>query len=340
MSNRGILDADMRTIGRWIDNGLRWWLAELGGLVPQRLRDWTSPRRLLADYEPTSGEILTRLKPKVGYPSHRAPIAVVLPADLYLTRVIERPVMTQRDLDGMILLECDRIMPLAAGDAILAAQILSRSADNRRMQVEVAAIPRAAAEALGGAVARMMRPCLSVLTQTPEPHKPKPIDFLPALRRAGLIGNTHQAASALWLCAGFLLAFNIGLLVWRDSVSVQNLDDIISQQQPAVDAAHRIQAQTGRIERIIQTTNTQRRNAEPIAMMAVLQSSLPPGAWLQRLDWRGTTLRISGYRPANADISAALHRSGFAVTRYSDTTSTAQDTLGQPFEITLRIRTP
>ena len=338
MSSRGILDADMRTVGQWLDNARVWWLGELAEMVPQRLRDWAAARRMLADYVPASGEILTRLHPGSGYPGLRAAVAVVLPVGFCLTREIERPVMSARDLDRMIQLECHRLMPMAASEAVLAARILARSEDNRRMRVEVAAMPRAAAERLGESLAGMSAKCLGVLAQAPEPHQPAPIDFLPALRRAGMAGSARSTTVALWLCVGFLFALNIGVLVWRDVAAVQNLDDLVSQQQPAVDAAHRIAARTQGLDRITEATADARRFAEPVTIMAKLRAALPPGVWLQRLVWKGDALRITGYRPASADVSGALRHAGFQVTRYSDTASTGQGKLGQPFEIQLRMK--
>ena len=37
MTGRGILDADMATVGGWIARGWAWWLGELHGLIPARL---------------------------------------------------------------------------------------------------------------------------------------------------------------------------------------------------------------------------------------------------------------------------------------------------------------
>lgn len=340
MSNRGILDADMTTLTGWLGTAWRWWLAELAELVPQTWRDRATARRKLADYRPETGEILLRYDPERGYPASQAPVAVIIPQALCLTRTIERPLMSQSDLESMIALECDRILPLARDEAVLAARIVARNDERRRMTVEVAAIPRAAADDLAAALGRLSRPCLAVHDQTPEPARQPPVDFLPAMRRAGLVGATSKTAAGLWLALGALVALNIGVLIWQDVASVDALSQRIAEQQPGVSAARRIEARIARSDSLANLTRAQRQRSEPLALIGTITGALPEGVWLQRLTWSGDSVRITGYRPGQADVSAALRRAGFAVTRYSETAAIGPGKFGQPFEITLRLRKP
>ena len=340
MSDGGILNADLRTVTVWLSDGWRWWIGELAELVPLRLRDWLAARRKLADYDADTGEVLLRHNPDARYPTGYAPVAVILPPDFCLTRTIERPELSPRDLDSMITLDCDRILPLAATAAVVAARVIGRDEAHRRMSVEVAAIPRGAAENLAAAIARMPRPCLAVYQDPPERGAVPPVDFLPALRRAGLVTGPASTAPALWLIVAFLFALNIGLLVWRDMASVDALAEIAAQQTPAVNAARRIEARISGFDRQVLSVRKHRQTGEPLAVLSRVGIALPPGVWLQRFTWADGSLRLAGYRPALTDVSAALRRAGFAVTRYSETAVSGNSKLGQPFEVTLRLGKP
>jgi len=333
VSDRGLLDADMQTIGGWASDGWRWWVDELAEMVPRRWRERGSARRALADFDAGTGDIVPRHGGAGG-----AAVAVILPPDFCLTRIVERPAMRQRDLESMLALESDRILPLGAGSAVVAARIVADDAPHRRMRVEVAAVPNAGAVRLAAALARLPRPCRAVYTHAPEPGQPVPVDLLPALRRGGFVGGDGNTARALWLCVAFAFTLDVGLLVWRDAASIATLSDIVAEQQPAVDTARRIIARIGEVDRFVATTLAQRRQRAPLALLGQLATAVPAGVWLQRAAWQGDTVRIDGYRPPLADVSAALRRAGFAVIRYSETASSGQNRLGTAFEITLRVR--
>jgi general secretion pathway protein L len=337
MSRQGILDADMKTVGGWIAQAARWWLDEMGELVPPALRARFSPSTALVAYYPASGT----LEPiDDGSGSSSAPgasVSVVLPVDACLVRVIERPLMSQRDLTSMIALESDRIMPQGTSGMVIASRILDRMPANGRMRVEVAGLPQDRATRLGEALNRAEMNPAHIWVSTPEADQPQPTDLLPALRGAGLVRPASRAAATLWLILAFLFALNLGLLIWRDAAATSALEDMVSQQQPAVDAAHRITARIRADQAIAAATITARRQREPLTILARIDAALPPGTWLQRLSWQGDTIRLTGFRPAKADVSAALRQAGLSVVRYGDTTSTGPSPLGQPFDLTLRL---
>lgn len=340
MNNRGVLDADMQTVGGWAADAWYWWRDEMVEMVPHRWRDRAAARRQLADYRPQTSDIV--LQDDGGSPAVRGnvPVAIILPHGLCLTRVLERPAMSPRDLQTMLALEADRIFPLGAGEAVLAARVIARDEVHRRVGIEVAAIPNTVAQSLSEALARLSRPCLAVFTEPPQPGQSAPIDLLPALRRTGFVADTATAARGLWIGVAVLFALNIGLLVWQDSAATDTLTDIVHQQQPAVDTARRIAARVDQIDRFVGTVRAKRGDAAPRATMGQIAMALPPGVWLQRYGWQGDSIRIAGYRPPLADVSAALRRAGFSVARYSETAATGQSRLGQAFEITLRLRKP
>ncbi|WP_420383916.1 hypothetical protein [Novosphingobium sp.] len=327
----GLLNADMQTLRGWAEQGWRWWLGELAGLVPRRWREGRHRRLALSLYDPLSG----RLDP-IGDARPRAPLAVVLPRDLVLTRLIETPALGARDLNKLITLDADRIMPLARGEALLAASARGPAGPGR-IQVEVAGLPRARAEMLSLALAHAPRVPAAVLVGAPEPGLAQPVDLLPALRAAGLAGGVERSAAPLWLAVAFLFLINMGLLVWRDTATLDTMSALVDQQAPAVNVAHGIIARMRREDAIAAATVTARRKREPLALLARIDAALPSGTWLQRFTWTGDSVKLAGFHPAKADVSGALRTAGMAVARYGDTSNAAPSPLGEPFEITLKL---
>ena len=338
-SGRGILDADMQTLGNWLRQATRWWLDELGAMVPRGLRARWQSRSALVEYDPASGAFwpLAATDGADAEPKPGAPVSVVLPAGLCLIRQIDRPLMSERDLAAMIDLESTRILPFGSGAMVLAGRIIAKDTATGRMQAQVAGLPLGAAKALGAALANAANPPASVLVARPNADAPLPVDLLPALRQAGLVPPADRTASALWLIVGFLFALNIGLLVWRDVAAVQAVENMVAEQQPALSASRRITARIHGVDRIAAATTTARKTSEPLAILARINAALPEGVWLQRLRWQGDMARLTGFRPARADVSGSLRRAGFGVVRYGDTVTTGPTPLGQPFEITIRL---
>jgi general secretion pathway protein L len=340
MSAGGLLNADMATLRAWLGAGVRWWLDELAGLVPRRWREARLGRLAFYGYDPERGTLALLPGGSGVAPRPDAPIAVVLPPELTLIRVIDYPAIATRDLAGLIDLDRDRIMPQGR-DAVLAARVLDRDPDSGRMQVEVAGLPLVDAQALALALTRSPtappREPVRILASAPALPGLAPLDLLPALRRAGLIGFGDRPATPLWLTVGGLFLLNIGLLIWRDSAAVAELSATIDQQQPAVSVAHRIIARMRSQDRIAQDTAAARRSREPVALMARIDEALPAGTWLQRLSWQGHAVQLTGYHPPRTDVAGALRRAGLAVTRYGDSSDEAPTPLGEPFEVTVKL---
>lgn len=340
MNARSIFQADMHTVGQWITDGVRWWLDQLATLAPKRLQQWRDARRILADYDPDTGALLLRSDGFGARRQRSGPVTIILPPAFCLSRTIERPIMSPRDMASMIQLDAGRIMPMGAEGMLLAARIAARAEGSVRMQIEVAAMPRAAAEALDAALIRLDKPCNAILTAAPESQSEDPIDFLPAFRRSGLVPDESRGALPLWIAVGVLFAVNLGLLVWRDTAATAMLEAHIAEQQPAVNAVRRINARIAKVDQFAAATVEARKTAEPLDMLSRVAAALPQGAWVQRYTWQGDALRISGYRPQQADVAGGFRRAGLSVQRYSDASTAAQNPLGQPFEVTVRITKP
>jgi len=329
MTRRGILDADMATLGNWVTSGWRWWLDELADCVPRGWRSAARDKLAQAQWDETHGQ----------FEAQTDAFALVLPHGLTLRRKIEAPIMSERDLASMIALDARRLMPLGPAGAVIGARVIERFAQTGRMAVELAALPRPAAQALADAIATAPRAPVQVWAATPDAATDAPVDLLPALRRAGLMAGDGRTATTAWAVVGFLFALNIGVLVWRDAASVDALAAVVDQQAGAVGVAHRVIGRMRAQDRLVAGALTARRTREPLTIMAQVAHALPKGSWLRKFNWSGETIRISGFHPHGADVAGTLRRDGFAVIRYGDA-GEAPTPLGGPFDATLGLGKP
>lgn len=331
MSARGLLDADMQTLGRWFLEGWRWWVGELRALVPagwRRNGGGDLPRFVFEE---------GRLIPQ-GRPARRgARVAILVPGRLCLARTVERPAISDADLVRMLTFEGEALLPFPAGSTLITGRRLGPVGTDGRMRIEVAGLPVATARTvLQSAEAAEVVPVrvamLEGATRLP------PLDFAPAMRGAGLLARTRSATPLLWIVVALLVAFNLGLWVWRDMASLGRLEQLVQEQQPAVSIAQAITRRADRDRALAGGSLALRRSHDALDGLAAASRALPDGAWLQRFAWDGRTVRLAGYKPPRTDVVTALRRSG----RFSDIRSTSEEVEttvpgGEPFDVSARL---
>ncbi|WP_179505182.1 MULTISPECIES: hypothetical protein [unclassified Sphingomonas] len=336
MSGRGILDADMRTLAHWLAQAWQWWLAQLRDMTPGWLAQGLAGAAPACRYDPHAGTF----GPEPGARRWCA----MLPSGLALVRHIALPRMSAAALDRMVALEADRLLPFADPQAVVAARAMMRDSDDpARPTVAVAGLSATAARALAEAIGAQRVLPLQVLV----PLEPgAAVDILPAMVRVGLLPDARARAHRWWAAALALFALNLGLIVWRDVAALDQVNEGVATQQPALMVARRITARIRADDRVALAVIEDRARAEPLQMMGRVGAALPPGVWLQRWGWQGDTLHLVGLRPAQADVSGALRAAGFATLRYADSAgdattqegaTAAATPLGTPFDIIVRL---
>jgi Tfp pilus assembly protein PilN len=331
MSARGLLDTDMQTLGQWIGTGWRWWLDELAGMVPPRLRHAAAerlPRRLYRD-----GELVAEPGARVG---RGARVAVIVPRDLCLVRSIERPRLADRDLGRMLSLEAETLFPFARVDMLLAFR-RGPAVAGERLSVDVAALPAVHARAVADAVAAARVFAARVQMAAPDETPGAAFDFAPDMRRAGLLAGARSLAPMLWAVVGFLALMNVAVWIWQDAGQVARLEALVREQQPAVAMAQTIVQRGENDQRLVARSLALRRRHDAAGILAEVARALPPGTWLQRYTWDGERVRLAGYRPAKTDVATALRRSGrFAQVRSESADTEAALPTGEPFDLSAR----
>ena len=320
------LDADLATVGRSLRAGVAWWLDELRDMLPARVSQ--RDRRLRAYAAWDGGETLHQIGRRDA-----APIVLVAP-HLCLLRELELPPLGKTDLEQMVRLDADRILPVPAARLVLAVEV-----DRLRPgHVTVAGLPLERAAQLAQVLADCGIAPRVVAVADPDNPDVAAADLTPALHAAGLLAPHGAAARNWWLLAATLLVLNGALLIWRDLDRVAQLETLVAQQEPAVVAARSIAARIAAMQRQSVEVAQLRDGPNALSVLADTSQALPDGTWLNRYAWSGRTLRIAGFKREGVDVVASFRKAGsFRNVRSQSGEADAEVLTGQPFELDLGI---
>ena len=339
MSAKGILDADMATIGRSLARGLGWWVAELEQLLPARLRPAQSDG--LARLAFADGALAPAVRgegrngKRVPRPGER--VAILVPRDLCLARIIERPVLRERDLQRMAAFESDSIFPFPSGTAIVAARRIGPGSKPSKARVEVAGMPVDVARAIARAALEAKVVPARILLEDGTASARR-LDFAPAMREAGLLPAARSATPLVWAVVGCFAIANIAILIWRDVAAVERLERMVQDQQPAVTVAQTITRRIERDRALVSGSLARRGGHDALAGLAAVSNALPEGAWVQRYVSDGPSVKLTGYKAPRTDVAGALRRSGaFAEVRSMNDDIQAEVPAGEPFDIGAKV---
>lgn len=340
MSSSAILNADMTTVGHTLRAGLRWWIAELAALVPERLRRPGRPSRPVALYTgATPLVMLGEDGPSEWRPGRSGrPVDLMVEGSLALVRELRMVRIGAAEVRQMAVLEADRLLPLPASQLHVDAEI-AEAAPGDTMIVRVAGLPRTVAEdALAAASAARVTPIRLGIAITPDSGA-LAFDFAPALRASGRLPPLSRAPLLWWTVVAALVVLNVVLLVARDRQHVERLDALVAAQAPGVAIGRSMLHRIAGVEALSQATLARRHQLDPIADVAAATHALTDDAWVQRLTWDGTSMELAGYQQPSVDVLAELrgaHR--FANARLTTSDVSAAALAGQPFDVTVDLR--
>ena len=329
-----ILNADMATVGAELRRGFAWWTNELRQLVPARLRAPAAAAGMGAHVSADEGSVaLVRGGRAVARPEGRRVSAILaIHPRRVLVRDLELPRLSPRDSRAMVALDLDRLVPLQ-GDAVWFDLALGEPAPGAALRpARLAVVPRAtAAAALDLAASEGIDPAALSVARADGGAE---FDFLPAIRAAGRPAPWWANAATWWTVAAILIAANIGFAVYRDVADIRRLRELTATQQDAVTLAQRARGRAVQEERRRAAMAAERTRREPLAVIAAGNAVLPLNAWVQRFQWDGQRMQISGSAPPDFDPVDTLRRSDrFAEPRTEATELAAANTNFPPFDV-------
>jgi hypothetical protein len=337
-----ILSMDMVTLGHGLFRFWSWWLAELRSGLPSFLfRSRVGKAQLVAEYvderlvfrEYRAGTALP--VPRFGTPEKLLPkAAFALPAGEVLVHELELPVMPPGQMREATAMDIDRLTPFAAEEVVFDLEPSTESEpDKATVQVALAVVERENLKArilrLNEAVGRPRTVCVV------DHHLGVPrFDFLKALDMAEGVAGQGRLRAAAWSAAALLLVANVAVFIARDAASVRALSDQVEAQKSSVAVVntlrHRVETETGRRRMLLRM----RTQTAPLAVLAAVTRALPDSAYVQRFEWDGARLSLSGVAQPGTDVLAPLQSSAMLHdVRYSGPAKPAGD---GSFAVTIR----
>ncbi|HAO33886.1 MAG TPA: PilN domain-containing protein [Candidatus Competibacter sp.] len=242
-------------------------------------------------------------------------LVVRFPADQALIRGLSLPLAAEKNPRQVAGFEMDRLTPFTAAQVYYDTTVLERQLDQRRLRVELTALPQAGVE-----------PVLAALRQ--QGLQPDVVDvaggrpglnLLPVEQRVRRGLAQRRLWAVLVVCALLLVAAAAVLPIWQQR---QLLIGVLAKADKLQPAANQALALRDQLERAIETSRMllQKKQALPpkVDLLRELTAILPDDTWLERLQIKGDNLQIIGQSAkASAligivDTSKFMNSPGFA----------------------------
>lgn len=304
--------------------GLRWWLGELAGLVPETMKTALGAGmpplyvRIEADQailrDAADGVIATlSCNGAQGLPDALAallvrsgPVILCLAEAQILRRTIELPLSAEAELEAATAFEIDRQTPFAPDRTRSGHRILARDRSRGRLVVELAVTPRelldgaeSAAEATGLAIDR-----IEVDGDTLTPR----LEFRPRRRRLTLRRWRAEPWRPIIAAACLLLVLGTAVLAWQRH---RQAVDLAAEVAARREIGHRAEALRSRIERAAAASRflpDKHRLPPAIEILDTLSRTLPDDSWVFDLEATPDEVRIEGFADDVPGLLQALAR--------------------------------
>lgn len=317
MDAKAILKMDMSTVGEWIGRGLSWWWNELQAALPAKMRSRLGSRAsIVAEF---SGEQIVlheypggNVRSPVIDASSKAQIPqsiFALPASAVLLREMTLPALAPADLRRLVALDLDRLTPLRSDNVLFDVERGEMASDGR-CQITIGIIRRQTIEALLERLRGLdANPPKAISLVDPRSGLCR-FDFLKAWRMAEGRDVPLASRTIWWVAVSILMLANIALLIARDVAAVNDLQKQVTGQQPSVALAGALRRRVGMEYQNRQLLLRLRTERAPLPLLAAVTHTLPDSAYVQRFEWNGATLHLTGEARPGTDVSALFRAKG------------------------------
>lgn len=300
---------------------LRWWLEELGGMVPSRVRHllWLGGYNLVLE---TDGKTLSarRVTPRrqetlgscplaeeeagQGLPGLAAvaaraqQVTLRLPASMALVRRVSLPLAAEENLHEVLGFEMERHAPLPASQVYYDERVVGRSSASRTLEVELVVAPRDQVDPVLERVRALGAEADVVTLGVAEGRSGEGggwPNVLPPERRPSRSTLRRSLNLAL---AGLLLALIVGVAaqpLLEARGRLRALEAEVKQAQAEAGGTRELEK---RLEALLADSDwldARKRDAVPtLALLREVTRLLPDDTWVTQLDLRGAELQLQG----------------------------------------------
>lgn len=297
---------------RSVDAALNWWRDGLLAWLPVRVRRWLagSSRRLviavddqdyaLAREEAGQMQIVEQLdrdsldwhKVAAWFRTESSRHRVLrFPASQALIRVLTLPLAAEKNLRQVAGFEMDRLTPFTVAQVYYDVTVLERQPAQRRLRVELTALPRGAAD-----------PALTQLRQRGLP--PDTLDVAGGRPGLNLLPLEQRPRRDLWgrrlrasviAISLLLVAAAVVLPIWQQRRLVIGAMNQVAQIQKSASQTLILRDQLDQILAASRMLAQKKQTVPPrVDLLRELTTILPDDTWVERLQISGDTLQIIG----------------------------------------------
>ena len=311
-----------------------WWIGELRGMLPPKVRRALMPRaqRLFMELDGTDLVMsqgtaqnkaeLTRytldqseatpLQLSAEEESHRQAreLVLCLPADKVLTRSLTLPLAAEENLREVLSFEMDRQTPFTAEQVYYDFSVVARSAAERTLTIELVLVTRRMLDEL---LARLDRRGLHpdlVTINCGERGGFAAVNLLPAENRQRKAVTPRLVNLALGVLAVLLLVSAVSLPLLDKRQKIRALEPLLETADAKAKEAQRLRNEVDQLTANSRFLTDKKQSSLPILqVMDELTRILPDDTWITRLDIKGSGLEIQGQSSSAAALIPLIESS-------------------------------
>lgn len=361
--SQAILANQMRRGVGAANSFLRWWLAELNGLVPDQIRSLRSRRRgaftldlcpegvicgfasaqqyqQLARVNGDALEVQRRTIAKAVGECPRAPTEIVvrLRPDQVLQKAVSIPLAAHSELRQVLEFDLGRQIPLVPDEVYFDFHILEKRVDEQRLIVELVAVPRATIEHTL-AMIRDWGLTVDRIGLADQGEEAWLYNFLPRDRTRRRMPRIRRTTIGVWALAGVLCCGVVAEKFHHDDLQLKTMAAEIAAVKPVADDVFRLRVEIQRIAAQQRFIPDKRQSPPVLEVLNELTRVLPDNTWVFNLDINGAELRADGFSPAASRLISVLDGSPlFANARFRSSVTQGIKPGTERFEVSCDIR--
>jgi general secretion pathway protein L len=310
---------------------LGWWLRELAGLVPQRMRNQDRRERRSSvltfgaqksvvllrtaegertlgsvdtdapDHDQRLGEVLKQAKRR------ERSVTVRLSDELGLCKILDLPLAAKDDLGQVLRFEMDRLTPFRADEVCFAHRVLGSDARNRRLSVELQLAPKREIErALQAAQRFGLAPTRIELARGAEGAEA--LNLLSG--ESGHSTRKGRLSRALALLALVLAISAVAIPLQRQRATVAELESQVAAARADAEESLAMRDRLGFLTKSAQFLLAEKtRHPLVVEVLDELTRLVPDQAHLIQLELRDQTVELHGFASTASDLIGLLDES-------------------------------
>jgi general secretion pathway protein L len=311
-----------------------WWIGELRSMLPPRLRRLLMPRTQRLFLELENGDIVL----KQGAAQHKEVITryaldepdsaslqlaaeqqtqqqarqlvLCLPADQVLSRTLTLPLAAEENLREVLSFEMDRQTPFTAEQVYYDYSIVSRSATERTLTVDlVLTMRRTLDELLTQLDRRGLHPD-QVTSSCDERGGFAAVNLLPMGKRQRKAVTPQLVNLALAVLALALLVTALSLPLLEKRQKIRALEPLLETASAKAEEARRLRKEVDQLKANSRFLIDKKQSSLPVLqVLDELTRILPDDTWITRLDIKGSELEIQGQSASAAALIPLIESS-------------------------------